>query len=225
LDHPEFKAISAFESVDASGIALVAFSESGEMTEGYIPPEKRGGEQWNFCIEISPNDEQSYEAMREREMNDVGQGVSISQHGGIGHEMGKTMARAGASPKSAATDRTRTGRNRAEPGKGHHSIAGAVCLRHHGSSGPRPFLLLNVNGIMKIPNPIRRSGAGSRRWPVPRRNYFWRNRTEKKLGPKLPGDRPPNLSSRRQRHKGTFTDSVLSISAFADWEKVRKGCR
>ena len=66
-DHPEFKAVSAFDSVDASGIALVAFSESGEMTEGYIPPEKRGGEKWEFCIEISPNDEQSYEAMRERE--------------------------------------------------------------------------------------------------------------------------------------------------------------
>lgn len=66
-DHPEFKAVSAFESVDASSIALMAFSESGEMTEGYIPPEKRGGEQWNFCIEISPNDEQSHEAMRERE--------------------------------------------------------------------------------------------------------------------------------------------------------------
>ncbi len=66
-DHPEFKAVSAFESVDASGIALVAFSESGEMTEGYIPPEKRGGEKWEFCIEISPNDAQSYEAMRERD--------------------------------------------------------------------------------------------------------------------------------------------------------------
>ena len=67
LDHPEFKAISAFESVDASGIAFMAYSESGEMTEGYIPPEKRGGEKWDFCIEISPNDEQCYEAMRERE--------------------------------------------------------------------------------------------------------------------------------------------------------------
>ena len=45
----------------------MAYSESGEMTEGYIPPENRGGEKWDFCIEISPNDEQCYEAMRERE--------------------------------------------------------------------------------------------------------------------------------------------------------------
>ena len=64
---PECKAVSAFESVDASGIALMAFSESGEMTEGYIPPENRGGEEWNFCIEFSPNEEQGYEALREHE--------------------------------------------------------------------------------------------------------------------------------------------------------------
>ena len=66
-DHPEYKAVSAWESVDASGIAFMAFSESGETTEGYIPPEKRGGEKWDFCIELSPNGEQCYEAMRERE--------------------------------------------------------------------------------------------------------------------------------------------------------------
>ena len=47
-DHPEFKAVSAFESVDASGIAFMAYSESGEMTEGYIPLDKRGGEKWDF---------------------------------------------------------------------------------------------------------------------------------------------------------------------------------
>ena len=66
-DHPVYRAVSAFESVDASGIAFMAFSASGEMTEGYIPPEKREGEVWDFCVEIMPNDEQCYEAMRKRE--------------------------------------------------------------------------------------------------------------------------------------------------------------
>ena len=69
-DHPEYKAVSESHSVDASGIALMAFSESGEMTEGYIPPENREGEEWDFCVEIMPNDEQCYEAMREREGNE-----------------------------------------------------------------------------------------------------------------------------------------------------------
>jgi hypothetical protein len=64
-DHPEYKAVSAFQSVDACGIAFMAFSEGGEMTEGYIPPEKRGGEKWDFSVEIMPSDEQCYEAMRE----------------------------------------------------------------------------------------------------------------------------------------------------------------
>jgi hypothetical protein len=68
-DHPEYKAVSESHSVDASGIALMTFSESGEMTEGYIPPENREGEEWDFCVEIMPNDEQCYEAMREREGN------------------------------------------------------------------------------------------------------------------------------------------------------------
>jgi hypothetical protein len=63
-DHPEYKAISESQSIDASGIAMMAFSGSGEMTEGYIPPENRGGEEWDFCVEIMPNDEQCYEAMR-----------------------------------------------------------------------------------------------------------------------------------------------------------------
>jgi hypothetical protein len=37
------------------------------LAEGYIPPEKRGGEEWDFCVEIMPNNEQCYGAMRERE--------------------------------------------------------------------------------------------------------------------------------------------------------------
>jgi hypothetical protein len=66
-DDPEYKAVSAWETVDADGITLMAFSESGEITEGYIPPEERRGKKWDFCIEVRPNDEQCYEAIRERE--------------------------------------------------------------------------------------------------------------------------------------------------------------
>lgn len=66
-DHPEYKAVSACESVDACGIALMAYCESGELAEGYIPPQKRGGEEWDFSIEITPNPERCYEALRERE--------------------------------------------------------------------------------------------------------------------------------------------------------------
>jgi hypothetical protein len=64
-DHPEYKAVSASQSVEASGITFMAFSESGEITEGYIPPKERGGEEWDFLVEIVPNDEKCYEAMRE----------------------------------------------------------------------------------------------------------------------------------------------------------------
>jgi len=67
LDHPERKAVSAYHWVGASGIALMAYSESGEMTEGYIPPDEREGEDWDFAIEVMPNDEQCFEAMREQE--------------------------------------------------------------------------------------------------------------------------------------------------------------
>ncbi len=59
--------MSAFHSVSATGIAFMAYSDSGEMTEGYIPPEDREGEEWDFSVEIMPNDEQCFEAMRERE--------------------------------------------------------------------------------------------------------------------------------------------------------------
>ena len=45
----------------------MACSESGEIAEGYIPIEKRGGEEWDFSVEIMPNNEQCYGAMRERE--------------------------------------------------------------------------------------------------------------------------------------------------------------
>ena len=67
LDHPECKAVSACQLTDANGIVFTAFSESGEMAEGYIPPEKRGGNKWDVSVEVMPNGEQCYEAMRERE--------------------------------------------------------------------------------------------------------------------------------------------------------------
>lgn len=66
-DHPEYKAVSAYESVEASGIAFMALSENGEMIEGYLPRDERGGEEWDFSVEIIPNGEQCYKAMRERE--------------------------------------------------------------------------------------------------------------------------------------------------------------
>ncbi len=66
-DHPEYKGISACQWVEASGIAFMAFSESGETADGYIPPEEREDEQWDFSVEIMPNDEQCYDAMRGNE--------------------------------------------------------------------------------------------------------------------------------------------------------------
>ena len=39
----------------------------GEMVEGYIPPDHREGEEWAFSVEIMPNDEQCFAAMRERD--------------------------------------------------------------------------------------------------------------------------------------------------------------
>ena len=66
-DHPEYRAVSAFQSVSATGIAFMAYSDGGEMVEGYIPPDNREGEEWDFSVEIMPNDEQCFEAMRERD--------------------------------------------------------------------------------------------------------------------------------------------------------------
>jgi len=66
-DHPEYKAVCECQSVDASGVAFLALSKRGETAERYIPPEKRKGEEWDFAVEIIPNDEQCFEAMRERE--------------------------------------------------------------------------------------------------------------------------------------------------------------
>ena len=64
-DHPEYKAVSAFQTVEASGISFTAFSESGCSADGYVPPEDQEDEDWDQCVEIWPNDEQCYDAMRE----------------------------------------------------------------------------------------------------------------------------------------------------------------
>ena len=66
-DHPEFKAVSACQSVEACGIGFMGFSEDGKLADRYIPPEEREGEEWDFCVRITPNPEQCYEALRERE--------------------------------------------------------------------------------------------------------------------------------------------------------------
>jgi hypothetical protein len=66
-DHPEYKAFCECQSVDASGIALTALSEHGEMAERYILPERREGEEWDFSVEITPNPEQCFHVLREHE--------------------------------------------------------------------------------------------------------------------------------------------------------------
>ena len=75
-------------------------------------------------------------------------------------------------------------------------------------------------------DPTRRSGPESRHWPVPGRNWFWKNPTGKELGPRLPRDRPPSSSKPSLATPGErFTDWVSSTPAFVDWGKARKGCR
>ena len=66
-DHPEYKAVSECQSVEACGIYVVGLTEDGAATDRYIPPEKREGEEWDFSVEITPNPEHCFEAMRGRE--------------------------------------------------------------------------------------------------------------------------------------------------------------
>lgn len=66
-DHPEYRAVSACQVVDACGICFMALSEDGESTDRYVPPGERHGEDWEFYIEITPHPEQSFEALREQE--------------------------------------------------------------------------------------------------------------------------------------------------------------
>ena len=66
-DHPEYKAVSECQSVDACGIGFVGVTEDGEVTDEYIPAEDREGQDWDFTLEIIPNVEQCFNALREHE--------------------------------------------------------------------------------------------------------------------------------------------------------------
>lgn len=66
-DHPEYKAVSEYQSVDACGIGFVGITEDGEVTNEYVPVEARQGVDWEFALEITPNDEQCFNALRERD--------------------------------------------------------------------------------------------------------------------------------------------------------------
>jgi hypothetical protein len=66
-DHPEYKAASEAQSVEACGIGFVGYTEDGEVTDEYIPRDAQGGNEWEFTLEIIPNAEQCFDAWRERE--------------------------------------------------------------------------------------------------------------------------------------------------------------
>ncbi len=67
LDHPEYKAVCESQSVEACGIGFVGFTEEGAVADEYIPLEAREDETWSFSLEIIPNSEQCFKALRERE--------------------------------------------------------------------------------------------------------------------------------------------------------------
>ena len=66
-DHPEYKAVSECQSVEACGVSLMGLTQDGDFTDRYIPPAQREGEEWDFSVEITPNPEQCFEALREHE--------------------------------------------------------------------------------------------------------------------------------------------------------------
>ena len=66
-DHSEYKAVSESQSVEACGIGFVGFTEDGEVSDEYIPREAQDGKDWQFTLEIIPNSEQCFDALRERE--------------------------------------------------------------------------------------------------------------------------------------------------------------
>ena len=66
-DHPEYKAVCESQSVDACGVFLVGLTEDGGETDRYVPPEEREGEEWDFSVEITPNPERHFDALREHE--------------------------------------------------------------------------------------------------------------------------------------------------------------
>jgi len=66
-DHPEYKAVSESQCVEACAIWFLGLAEDGADTDRYIPPEKRAGADWDFLVEILPNPEQCFEALRGRD--------------------------------------------------------------------------------------------------------------------------------------------------------------
>jgi hypothetical protein len=66
-DHPEFRAVSECQSVEACGISITGFTEDGDFTDRYIPPTEREDEDWVFSVEITPHPEQCFEALRRTE--------------------------------------------------------------------------------------------------------------------------------------------------------------
>ena len=66
-DHPEYKAVSEWQSVEACGISITGFTEDGDFTDSYIPPAERVEVDWNFSVEITPHPEQCFEALRTTE--------------------------------------------------------------------------------------------------------------------------------------------------------------
>jgi hypothetical protein len=66
-DHPEYTAVSECQSVEACGVSLMGFTQEGDFTDRYPPPKGREGEDWDFWVEITPDPEQCFEALREHE--------------------------------------------------------------------------------------------------------------------------------------------------------------
>ncbi|MHB0956836.1 MAG: hypothetical protein ACYC0X_12935 [Pirellulaceae bacterium] len=63
-DHPEFKAVSECQIVDACEISIMGYTDDGAFMERYVPPAEREKEDWDFSVEIVPHPEQCFEAMR-----------------------------------------------------------------------------------------------------------------------------------------------------------------
>jgi hypothetical protein len=64
--HPERHEPNSFEDVSACALSFIAIEEnSGEIVDGYIPPEEREpGEEWFFSIAIMPNGKEAHDALR-----------------------------------------------------------------------------------------------------------------------------------------------------------------
>ncbi len=66
-DHPEYKEVSECQYVEACAISITGFTEDGDFTESYIPPEERDEVDWDFSVEITPHPAQCFEALRRTE--------------------------------------------------------------------------------------------------------------------------------------------------------------